>query len=27
MIAPNQHRTVMIPHLPKKEKLFSNVKR
>jgi len=27
MIAPNQHQTIMIPHLPKKKELSSNVKR
>jgi len=27
MIAPNQHRIVMLPHLPKRKELSSNVKR
>jgi len=27
MIAPNQHQTVMLPHLSKREELSSNVKR
>jgi len=27
MNASNQYRTVMVPHLPKREKLSSNVKR
>jgi len=27
MIVPNQYQTVMLPHLPKREELSSNVKR
>jgi len=27
MIAPNQHQTVILPHLPKREEFSSNVKR